>query len=256
MIDQGEAILARLRGEVGAANVAVFGTVASASMETEQPGYRPSDLLQDAASLICFGVPVPRGAYEHTHRTTETIWRSQNLTYRRLDTLALRFAELVEQGGGRALPIYGCYPLAVSKRGEVVGFINLVRVAELTGIGTVGRNGLLYHRHFGSRLMLGGVVSSVALPDFVLPGGDTSGCPEDCRLCVDACPVRAISPETGRVDIMKCLAYTARTPFMSKLLFGIQARIQPRRAARTLNLRTIDEHVLHVCSRCVQSCPY
>lgn len=136
------------------------------------------------------------------------------------------------------------------------GFLNQLRMAEATGIGTIGRNGLLLHSRYGPRLMLGGVVTTAALPAFRRPETQEPGCPPDCRICVDVCPVKAISEEKKRVDVMRCLSHTARTPLLPKLRFLLLQALRPREAERLMNITTIDEHTMHVCSRCVAVCPY
>ena len=186
----------------------------------------------------------------------ETVWRSQNLHYRRLDTLSLRFAALLAEDGAQAVPVYGCMPLGVNEKGEVVGYLNQIRMGEVTKIGVIGKNGLLLHSRYGARLMLGGVVTTAALPEMRYPSIDEPGCPPHCRICVDACPVKAISLDEKRVKIMRCLSYTSRTPLMSKTRFAILSVLRRESAARLLNLTTFDEHTFHVCSRCVALCPY
>jgi hypothetical protein len=61
---------------------------------------------------------VPRGVYSTPTYTLETVWRSQNLNYRRLDTLSMQIAALLEENGARAVPIYGCMPMGVNGRGQ------------------------------------------------------------------------------------------------------------------------------------------
>jgi hypothetical protein len=145
--------------------------------------------------------------------------------------------------------------MAVNERGEVAGYLNMIRMGEACGIGVVGRNGLLLHSRYGPRLMLGGVVTTADLPPLPSPDVREPGCPPDCRICLDACPVRAISGKKGRVRIMRCLCCTARTPIMSRLRFGLISWLDPG-AARYLNPRAFDGHTMHVCSRCVVLCPY
>jgi epoxyqueuosine reductase QueG len=224
-------------------DIPVLGIGPASKMANESPGYRPEDLMHGARSLICFGIPVPRQVY-------------QNLYYRRLDTLSLRLAALLEESGAQAVPVYGCMPLGINEKGEVVGYLNQIRMGEVTGIGSIGRNGLLLHSRYGARLMLGGVVTSAALPDMRHPDVDQPGCPPGCRICVEACPVKAISPEEKRVNIMRCLGYTARTPLMSRLKFAILRAYRRESAARLMNLTAFDEHTFHICSRCVALCPY
>ena len=92
-------------------DIAVFGIGPASAMADEQPGHRPEDLLPGAQSLICFGLPVPEGVYRTQSYALETVWRSQNLNYRHLDTLSMRIAALLEQNGARAVPVYGCLPM-------------------------------------------------------------------------------------------------------------------------------------------------
>ena len=237
-------------------NIAVLGIEAASEMANECPGHRPEDLLPGAQSLICFGIPVPREVYRMPTCGAETVWRSQNLYYRRLDTLSLRFASLLEGSGEGAIPIYGCMPLDMTEKGVVVGYLNQIRMGEVTGIGAVGKNGLLLHSLYGSRLMLGGVLTTAVLPKMRFPDVDQSACPSDCRICEDVCPVQAIMADKKQLDIMRCLAYTARTPFMSRTKFFFLRAFNPRVAARYMSLTSFDEHTFHTCSRCVALCPY
>jgi epoxyqueuosine reductase QueG len=237
-------------------NIPVWGIGPASKMADELPGHRPADLLPGAQSLVCFGIPVPRSVYEMPAYGLETAWRSQNLYYRQLDTLSIRFAALLEENGARAVPTYGCMPLDVNKKGVVGGYLNQIRMGEVTGIGVTGKNGLLLNARFGSRLMLGGVLTTAELPAMRYPEADEPGCPPGCRICADACPVNAIMPEKKQVQIMRCLSYTARTPLMSKPWFFVLSKFKPQAAARYMSLRSLDEHTFHICSRCVALCPY
>ena len=237
-------------------HVPVLGFAPASKMASEPPGYRPQDLLPGAQGLVCFGIPVPRAIYRTPTDAAEMICRAQSLYYRRLDTLSVRFAALLEEKGEQAVPIFSCSPFKLNKRGEVVGYLNQICMGQVTGLGIIGRNGLLIHSRYGARLMLGGVVTTALLPDIHFPGINESGCPPGCRICVDACPVKAISIDEKRVNIMQCLGYTSRTPLMSRLKFLILRAFRPSSAARLLSLTTLDEHTLHVCSQCVALCPY
>jgi epoxyqueuosine reductase len=239
-----------------AENLSVFGIGQASEMSDAPSGYRPEDFMPGAQSIICFGIPVPQGVYATTNYALEATWRSQNLLYRRLDTLALRISTLLEENGARAIPVYGCMPLGVNEKGTVVGILNQMRMAEIIGIGVIGKNGLLIHSQYGSRLMLGSLITTARLPVMRHPDGEEPGCPSECHICSDVCPVDAIMPESKRVNILRCLNYTARTPAMSKLKFLLLRARNKKAAARYMSITSFDEHTFHICSNCVSLCPY
>jgi len=249
LLDDMGAILAR-------DGVEVWGTAPSTAMETERPGHRPSDFLAGACSLVGFGIPVPLGIFDQGRHLVESNWRTQNLYYRKLDQLSVRLAVRLEEEGARAIPILGCLPLEAHAPFSIAGYLNQIRVGEVTGIGSRGRNGLLVHPRYGSRLMLGGVVTSIALPSRAEPEPVEAGCPADCRRCVDACPIAAIEPAKRSVDSPACLRYTSRTPLLPKLRYlWLHLLGRHKKATRLLNVTSLDEHTFHVCSRCVSACP-
>ncbi len=258
------AILNDIASILTSEGVTVWGTGASGPMEDEQPGYRPSDLAPGARSLVCFGIPVPRGVVDLKRHMVLSNWRTQSLYYRKLDSLSLRLAARLEEEGERAIPAFGCLPFELRglawARGSlsvsVAGYLNQIRMGEATRIGTRGRNGALFHPRYGSRLMLGGVVTTAALESHAHPGRVETGCPEGCRRCIDACPISAIRPDLKTIDIPACIGYTSRTPLVPKLRFFLLNLINRRKADQLMNQTGFDDHTLHVCSRCVTACPY
>lgn len=241
-------ILVQMRKIVEGENIPVFGVGPVCAMANEKPGHRPEDLLPGAQSLICFGLLVPSQVYHMPNYRVETVWRSQNLYYCRLDMLSIRFTLLLEEKGEKAAPAFGCMPLGMNEKGVIVGFLNQIRMGEVTGIGVIGKNGLLINSLFGSRLMFGGVLTIAELPEIRYPEINKPGCPPDCQICVDACPVDALMQNRKQVMIMRCLGYTARAPFMSRARFLFLRAFNPKAAARYMNLTAFDEHTFHICS--------
>lgn len=85
----------------------VFGVASSSYLEHADPGYRPSDLLPSAASIICLGFPVPKGTFACNARAHETYWRAANIYYRTIDAILMEIARILEDSGDTAVPVYG-----------------------------------------------------------------------------------------------------------------------------------------------------
>ncbi len=73
--------------------------------------------------------------------------------------------------------------------------------AKRAGIGWVGKNTLTLNRYRGSHLLLGELLTTVAL-DADEPETDHCG---SCTRCIDACPTDCITPYS--VDASRCISY-------------------------------------------------
>jgi epoxyqueuosine reductase len=79
--------------------------------------------------------------------------------------------------------------------------------AARSGVGFYGKNTMLITRRHGSWVVLGTLVTDVALeptPTLELDCGS-------CTLCIDACPTGALD-EPGTLDATKCLSYWTQAP--------------------------------------------
>ncbi len=82
--------------------------------------------------------------------------------------------------------------------------------AARAGLGWIGKHTLLIHPRFGSWMLLGTIVTTLAIqtsadaghPPPLLPPADHCG---TCTRCIDACPTRCISPR--QIDARRCISY-------------------------------------------------
>ena len=107
-------------------------------------------------------------------------------------------------------------------------------LATLSGLGWVGRSTLLVSPRFGPRMRLGTLLTDMPLKI------DTpvvqSRC-EDCRACVDACPVDAIkgnpwsqtTPRSQLLDVSRCYDYlwSTKTTLGRRQTCGICLKVCP-----------------------------
>lgn len=237
-------------------NIELFGINSSSLLDEAPAGFQPKDYLPDARSFICFATPVPKGVYSPGTYKKEFVWRTQNLLYRQLDTLSIQTANILEKDGFTSIPFFGCMPQRYNSRKELAGFMNQIMMGSIAGIGFIGKNGLLINYRFGSRIMLGAVLTNADLPVYAKSPCGMLSCAPDCRICADVCPVKAIIPEDKKVKIMKCLYYTAKVHSLPKIRFFIQRFLAPEKSLQLMNYTAFDENTRHVCSLCVSECPF
>jgi len=234
-------------------NIPLFGIDKASSLENEPSGYRPSDMLDSAKSILCFGIPVPKGIFKCQGRSESMYWRAASIYYRNIDAVLMRASSIIEEKGEVAIPIYTCFPYDIKGKGDFWGYMGLVKMAEAAGIGKVGKNGLLFSSKYGPKLLLGGIVTTASLPAMAWPEKDEKGCPQKCFVCQEQCPVKAID-KSGKVDRVACIKYSMRSPIFSNLMktgnFGSED-------VQMINhVTAVDDHSMYQCIKCVSVCPF
>jgi epoxyqueuosine reductase QueG len=234
-------------------NISLFGIGEAASLEKEPLGYKPSDLLASAQSILCLGIPVPRGVFKCQERSEWMYWRAANIYYRNIDAVLMRACSIVEGKGEVAVPAYSCFPYDIKGKGDFWGYMSLVKMGEAVGIGKVGKNGLLFNSQYGPRLLLGGIVTTAPLPVMASPKKDEKGCPMDCFACQEQCPVGAID-RSGKVDRVACTQHSSKSPIFSYLMKIKQ--IDQEDVKMINHLTAVDDHSMYRCIKCVSVCPH
>ena len=182
-----------------------------------------------------------------------TYWRAANISYRNIDAMLMQLGRIIEETGEMAVPVFGCFPYDVRGKGDFRGFLSLVTMGGLVGIGKTGKNGLLFNSHYGPRLILGGLVTTAALPEITWPDQKNIGCPEGCHVCQENCPVGAID-KIGKVDRLACVKYSQKTPIFSYLMKT--KTFDPADVPMLNHVTGVDDHAMYTCIKCVSTCPY
>ena len=103
----------------------------------------------------------------------------------------------------------------------MLGDLSHKHSAMLAGLGEIGINTLLINPKYGTRLMLGSVVTNAPVkPD--KPFTETVCLGSKCLKCVAVCPVQALSP-SGEIDKARCAKYYRQYPEIYFETWGIYA---------------------------------
>ncbi len=108
-------------------------------------------------------------------------------------------------------------------------------LAARAGLGFIGKNHMLINPVFGSRILLGEIITNLKLPTDLPLKNDCSACDK----CMKACPAQALKPDK-RFDAGKCISY---------LTIEHKDSISPELAEK------IGDR-LFGCDECILACPY
>ena len=200
----------------------VWGIADFTSYDRELVGI-DDDVRSRYRYAICFGLVLsngvlstvldgPNSLYLHHYRQLNS----------RLDTIAYSISREIERRGYRSLP-FGASQV-VDWRNQKA-HISHKHVAELAGMGWIGRNNLLVHPTFGSHVRYNTVLTDMPL-DAAKPLARDCG---ECRACMAVCPASAIKDKPSDFDHMGC--YNMITLLKNKKNIG---------------------H--HICGICVEAC--
>jgi epoxyqueuosine reductase len=152
----------------------------------------PETLLPGARTVVsaalCYWLPEPERPQGHGRLPRYTWFDAYAELREKLDVLGRRLG--------------GAYRVLVDANQHVDR-----EAAARSGVGFYGKNTLLITRRHGSWVVLGTLVTDVALeptPRLDLDCGE-------CRLCIDACPTGALD-EPGTLDSTRCLSYWTQAP--------------------------------------------
>jgi epoxyqueuosine reductase len=153
---------------------------------------------------VCFGFVLSKGilATVTGGPTPLYLHHYRQLNYR-LDMTAYLLAKKIEEKG------FGALPLAAS---QVVDWqhqrahISHKRMAELAGLGWIGRNNLLVNPRFGAHVRYNTVLTDMPLA----PDGPLCMSCGDCGDCATLCPAGSIKETPGEFDHLACFAMVKR----------------------------------------------
>jgi len=102
----------------------------------------------------------------------------------------------------KTAPVLLSYPLDMGPGVMgLIGDVSLRHAAVAAGLGAFGRNNLVLHPRFGSRILFTALLTELELTSDPPVTEDLCN---DCGLCVENCPAQALEVE-GQTDAMKCL---------------------------------------------------
>jgi len=195
----------------------IVGIAPVERFEAEADGFKPTDLLPEAKSVISIGVGHLRSYLEKAPDASYFMfgYRQKNDL---INHIIWNTARLIDREDYYAMPIqaYGEGELFVDTtalpgraerkqkaKAQMRGSFSHVHAAVNAGLGEIGLSGLFLSPQHGPRVHLGSIITSAPLaPD---PLFEKKLCDrENCRACIDRCPAKAIG-NNGKLSDIDCL---------------------------------------------------
>ena len=200
--------------DCGAADV---GFVGLQRVELDEEREDILRMFPETRSLICFVCrmnpdsvrsPARNVANHEFHETGDEV-----------NDVARRIVSELSERGFRALNPPMAFPMDMDRFPGKIWTISLKTLAVAAGLGQMGLHRNVIHPRFGSFILLGTVLTNIEVTDEGSPV-DFNPC-VNCKLCVAACPVGAISA-TGDFNFSSCYAHNYRE-FMTGFTDWVEA---------------------------------
>lgn len=199
----------------------------------------PADLLEGYCRAVSIAVHLADGVIDPIHDRPTAIYQQHYLKVNALlDDIALRVSQLIQEAGGRSLPIPASQVL---DKQEWTSYISHKAVAVAAGVGWQGKSLLVVHPRFGPRIRLATILTDLPLAADA-PLKNRCG---KCTSCTEACPVEAIKNvnTTSHYEyrdqalhfdacVSRVLENAAHVPFVESPICGVCIRACPRGRAR------------------------
>jgi epoxyqueuosine reductase QueG len=207
--------------------------------------HHPAEVCRDAATIIVYAKPVPRGVLTSPSYGLHLLQRGYHTVYAILDQIGFELANLLETHGYPSVLVPSYAPM-VFHGAEPWGLISLKHAAQSAGLGTFGRNRVIHNRDFGTMLRFGAVITAADIkPE---PVAEDDPCPPGCTACIDACPSGALAEDSFQK--MVCLPYSVKHGLYHHLLSDAEGleRIE-------MIINTSGYNYWLDCDECLKVCP-
>jgi epoxyqueuosine reductase len=182
--------------------------IASIDRFSDSPkGFHPVDIYKECKSVIVLGVSVPPEVLHAGNMIPYTY--SASVIFSDLDRKGIELCRTLEKVGISAVPVPCDTPYEYwdAEKSHGMGVLSMRHAGYLAGLGILGKNTLLINREYGNMIYIGAVLVNKAFdPD---PMVDGFTCPPKCKICLDACPQKALDGTT--VNQALCRAYSMTT---------------------------------------------
>lgn len=209
--------------------------IADAEHMKEAPeGHKPTDIVGDAKTIVVIATPQAKAILSDSPPTEYT--RSTFSCEAKLEIIAHDIANFLDESSYKAVPVPVRMSLMMDNK-ALMGDLSHKHAAVFAGLGQMGKNSLLITPKYGNRCYISSIVTDAPLHADKPFKKDLCG---DCVLCINACPVKAISRSNegsyiGKkyVDKHRCYAYS-----------------------KTQRDEYLSTQGLYTCRECRTSCPY
>lgn len=163
-------------------------------------GFHPNDIDPRCRSIVVFASRFPISTVHLKSPAPYTFERHKMVE--KMDAVSFRLSCFFEREGLAAVPIPSAEPYDFwdNERRHGRGILSLKHAGELAGLGCMGKNTLLINKTYGNMVWLGAVLVSIELE--ADPPIRNSYCPDACRICIEACPQKALDGKT--IDQKAC----------------------------------------------------
>ena len=182
----------------------LFGIASVDRFDGAPKGFHPVDIYKKTKSVIVFAKRIP----------SEPLYAESCVPYTHINTLVMQAVDLLTFHISTELDSNGIKNVIIptddpyeywdeeNKTGRAI--LSLRHTGYLAGLGKIGRNNLLVNEQFGNMIQIGALLTDSEIESS--PLADYKTCPDNCRICIDTCPTKALDGTTVNQKLCRPLS--------------------------------------------------